>query len=143
MFINELKEKRIILADQKHDLEFKCGQIKDKLSVSGRLPNDKYKVYVDARNKYKKKLLEITAELREINDDIKSIASGRTEPKEGNTESKRKERLRFVYLSLLDLKHQYHVFAADPTRISSMRQMAAEFANRIDMIVEESKNMSL
>ena len=91
----------------------------------------------ERRNKIKKILGEIELEIRKVNEERKYKNSVRLEAEQYIKHNKDNEpHLAKVIYDLTMLKGKYREFTKDRTRIASLRIMATEFADELDIIIK-------
>jgi len=83
---------------------------------------------------------KLKAELQKLSDTAFSIETNGSEPNYKTSKADKYENNSKVECvsSLVALKMKYQEFAADPTRISSMKQMAAKFSLELDAIIKSA-----
>lgn len=132
--ILKLNQSRDVLVAQKKELDNQFFDIKRKISGKW-LPGDEYdkltKMQYDLRNQMlpiERGLAENKRQLREKN----ALLDEYRLSKEDNVKIPMLE-------ALESLKANYLDFAADRSRVSSMRAMAAEFADQLDTLIKKGK----
>ena len=143
-----LQLKRDALVIEKKEREQKLLAIKTLVRTSGRMPNDKYKQCCESQRKHSSEILRlegeisgIKAKLRELSEVEESTkrkagASGVGSQTGQDVNPSESE----VVRELVALRQFYQEFAADHTRVSSMRQMAAEFVTKLNPVIRGSVN---
>ena len=133
----ELLERRGKLVLDKRELENKLIAVKNIVRTGGRMANEKYKQCCDTQKKYSADILKIERELSDIKMKLRQISVyDVAEKKAGKPTEPQPSVPRDFVVSLVDLRSEYQRFAADMTRVSSMRQMAAEFALKLNPIIK-------
>lgn len=137
----ELLKRKTELALSKKDHEIKLVAIKNLIRSGGRLPSEKYRQCCNAQNTHNRAILHIenllasvTSRLREIarmEDDAKDVSFSEAE------NGKNPVPMRSIIVELVALRQEYQNFAADGTRVASMRQMAAEFVVKLNPIIKQ------
>lgn len=130
--LRELENKRTPLVDRKKEIELELSEINNKIRVGGYLDQNEYAKICERqdfvkREKYKieQQILGIKRMIREKNGEKDKITlQGK---KIGNSEIKS---------SLIELRDKYMAFAADTTRVSSMRAMSSKFVEEIQAILK-------
>jgi hypothetical protein len=136
----DLQRKRSILALSKREHETKLIAVKNVVRSGGRLSSDKYKQCCDSQNAHSRAIMQIERQLAPIKDRLREIADAefidRNEICEQHANG---EPLCTILEDVILLQQQYQSFAADGTRVASMRQMAAEFALKLNPIIQRAK----
>ena len=146
---NELQsvmERRSKLMIQKRDIETKLATIKNLIRKEGLMPGGKYAACCEAQNKYRAAILKIEKETSELNikrselgNKIREFEVERPHPAYAETDSilsqPRQDELR---TRIIEIKSEYQKFAADQTRILSMRTMAGEFVVKLTDLLRKT-----
>lgn len=133
----QLLERRGELVLTKRELENKMIAIKNLVRTGGRMANEKYKQCCDAQKKYTSEILKIERELTDIKTKLRHLSVYDVAEKRAEKAIEQQPSVsRDFVVSLVDLRSEYQRFAADMTRVSSMRQMAAEFALKLNPIIK-------
>ena len=128
--LNRQKEKLVF---DKKEAELQNSFLNNKVRSGGRLHDVKYKNICEQQNKIKGSVLKIERAIGEVNTEI-------------TKKSNLIQQLRFEFKKQknIDTKEQltimrdYYInFASDKTRVSSMRAMGAEFAEKIERIIKQ------
>lgn len=128
--IADLEDKRSPLVNRKREIELELSELTNQIR-GNYLPRDEYKKCCDRQDFLKREKLGIERQITGLNDEKRKL-------------SVEKEQLRSLMKRqpdgtarerLTDLKIKYLAFASDRSRISSMRAMAAEFAQEIETIL--------
>jgi hypothetical protein len=129
------------------EADLKLGKIKDAIQIAGHMERGKYEQYLKSRLKLRKEIESIEIEKSKIRENLMNIGVNINEiRKDKNREDARvlllaKEKRKFLFDQIESLRSEYHEFSADSTRVSSMRQMAAEFANKLQALLFECGRM--
>lgn len=135
------------LGNQKKDAELVLQTIKNEIRRGGQLPKNEYSKLVNEQMKYMKTIREIERKLSRAKDRLREIAGI-----EGSENRALKQQLIVATYSsaandqydtklrrqLCELRQFYREFAADATRVSSLRHMATDFSLRLDAIIKQS-----
>lgn len=142
----KLTNERSMLGLSKREHETKLIAIKNLIRTGGFMPHEKYKKCCDSQQKHSRAILHIEKQmapikkrLREI-EEIESrfqIANGQPVTHESPVASSESP-LKKTVVELVALRQNYQDFAADGTRIASMRQMAAEFVLKLNPIIKRA-----
>lgn len=146
--IGELNEKRKVLTSRKINLEGELSTLK-----THRNPRRVDRNLESSIDLVKKSLAHLNDEIIEINsqkskkailkqDIEKGLKSGmftRSMPAEAEKIHMNEDYFNDFRLKVVNLKNKYQTFSADHTRISSKRQMAAEFAIELDEILKNKR----
>lgn len=127
------------LVAEKQEAQVELTSLRNAVRSGGRMPGHKYKEVCDAQNEQCRKLAEAERGIAEINQELVRLQledkhdwvsrhSNDLPPDPG------------IVKELVALRQKYHDFAADSTRVSSMRQMAAEFANALNPVIRKAVN---
>jgi hypothetical protein len=140
----ELQKKKSDLLISKREHETKLVAIRNLVRSGGRLPNEKYKQCCNSQNNHSRAILRIETQLapiklrlREIYD-IEFKAQNKNGATEHNKEAASEVPVKSIVVELDTLRQEYQNFAADGTRVSSMRQMAAEFVIKLNPIIKRA-----
>lgn len=131
--IIDMQAKRSALGTKKQHIQAELNKLK------GMLPHFKQgDLTFDDIVKRRK---ELTAEVIEIDKDISDLKHFIKKRQALKEEVKTLEapEMKAVQADLTALRDRYLKFAADKTRISSMRQMSAEFAEELTLVLKKSK----
>lgn len=135
----QLLERRDLLGLSKREIENKLVGVKNLIRTSGRMPHEKYKQCCDAQKKYLSQILKIERELNDIKIKLRQLSAYDVAEKMAEKSIEKQASIpRDFVVSLVDLRSEYQRFAADMTRVSSMRQMAAEFALKLNPIIKSA-----
>ena len=136
-------DRRSKLMLQKREIETKLANIKNLVRKEGLMPGGKYAACCEAQNKYRAAILKIEKEMQEMNakrrelgDKIRGYEVERPHPDYAETDAiLAQPRPDVLRAGIIEIKAEYQKFAADQTRILSMRTMAGELVAKItDML---------
>lgn len=130
--IDALIEKRNYQQGIVRKLQCDLTEIKNRLRNNGMLPPKEYNSLCNKQNII---VASISSTLDKIND-IKLEISKKHTLKQALKDEMLTDEDKEIIQKLEILKSHYVNFAADRSRISSMRAMAAEFAEKINMIIK-------
>lgn len=144
--LHELQEEQEELKAQKRKIEVQKTKIKNLVRTSGYMERDKYRACCDSQAKYAQQIQVIEQrlgqnkmEIRKLNDQLHGAPHQKrlepTQPQESPKASNpaiKKECLE----AMVALRSKYQEFAADHTRVSSMRKMAAEFVLELNPVIK-------
>lgn len=131
--INNLDEEKRRLTDLKRKLETDLGSLKNQLRVNKNLPQKEYKSLCRKQEVLNSSVAKTQEEINCISIDIRKKITLKDEIKR---ELKMIDDSHIV-IKLTELKNYYINFAADRSRISSMRAMSAEFAEKLGLIINK------
>jgi hypothetical protein len=132
--ILKLQQSRDVLVAQKKELDNKFFDVKRQISGKW-LPDDEYDRLTKIQYQLRSQLLPIE----------KGLADNKTQLREKNALldeylSSKEDNVKMPIIeSLQALKANYLDFAADRSRVSSMRAMAAQFAEELDTLIKKGK----
>jgi hypothetical protein len=124
--ILDLKTRRDRLVLSKTEHEMKLAHIKTMIRGERSIPPEKYRSILQSQDTHNRCLLRITQQLVSIKSRLRELGTDDY----GLPHS--------VVAKLAALRAYYQDFAADPTRVNSMRQMAAEFVLKLNPIIKEA-----
>ena len=141
--ITDLINERERLKGRAQEIQLELQQLTQKVRTQ-RLPDEEYRLLCVKQYGLNRQKKMLEQELRVMKGRIRTASDEETRAK--RKEQKERELILIAddmidtpLRSELSLMRQYYMeFAADLTRVSSMRQMAAEFANRLDEIIKAS-----
>ena len=120
----ELSLQRDTLVLSKREHETQLISIKNLVRVSGRMPTDKYRQCCDSQATHARAILHIEDQLRPIKARLRELSdASHAEQQVINANG---VPAKSIVADLVALRDDYQRFAADGTRVSSMRQMSAE-----------------
>lgn len=134
------------LIQEKKQVELSMVKSKNIVRSSGRLPNNQYRALCDTQNQHATELTRVEGQLGVIKRRLTEIAEieFRDRQERGITGIQLRQSDshsdRPLVSELTDLRKHYQDFAADATRVSSMRQMAAEFVVKLNPIIYRAVN---
>lgn len=129
--ILDLKSKKSSFVFQKTEAERKLGEIKNKIRGAGKhLPSTEYSSLCKKQDALKKEKANAEEHIQSIQEDIQKKSLLKDEIKNEISQRASKE----LPDTITALKDHYIQFAADKTRVSSMRAMAAEFVEKLESI---------
>jgi hypothetical protein len=141
----ELQKKKSALILSKREHETKLVAIKNVVRSGGKLPNEKYKQCCDAQNTHSRAILHIEKQLASVKLRLREIADLEFKSKNGDGAANYNEPtavpnapVKSIVSELVALRQEYQAFAADGTRVSSMRQMAAEFVLKLNPVIRQA-----
>lgn len=133
--IIDLKQKKSTFVAKKIKKQVKISELKDILNNPHHDKND-YNKAIDKRIKLKKDLESLEMSIREVNTEIgtkRKLLIAVDDHIRANKKGAASENDTLKHISLI--KEKYSKFAADNTRISSMRVMAAEFVRELEGVL--------
>lgn len=129
---------RLLLAKREH--EGKLLAIKNLIRAGARLSADKYKETCNAQQRHVSSIHSIEKEILSVKRKISELSMAPKEKSEPASVNQEAEAAREIISELVKLRSDYESFAADGTRISSMRQMAAEFVIKLGAVIKRAIN---
>lgn len=144
-----LQQRREDILVNKREIEKKMLAIRTLVRTGGFMPREKYKQCCDSQDKYITQVKSIENELGSIKLKLRRIADeefdrkalGKVPPVEVPTkEDEAKPEVAAVgtIQELVALRAYYQEFSADHSRVASRRQMAAEFAVKLNPIIRKA-----
>jgi hypothetical protein len=132
-----IERKRENLLADKREHETALLKIKNAIRLSGRMEDSKYKQYCNAQEKHVTAIAKIEAELRPLRHQQRELAVRQFTDRQVSMEVKAVETLKLkrVVEALVKLRSDCQQFAADHTRVSSMRLSYAQFTERVNEII--------
>lgn len=138
-----IREKKDALKLSKMELQARLAYLKNEIRSSGRMAHSHYKQCCDDQRLYVRQLVEVEKQIIPLNRELQRLCqlehSTYAEQK-SNAEAGDSFEVQPMVTQLVALRQSYQDFAADPTRVSSMRQMAAEFVLRLNPIIRSAVN---
>jgi hypothetical protein len=132
--VRELEDRRQELVNEKIMLQARLAEISAEYFLGKpRLPRH---IYVKACNTQ----ADIKRRLREIEREIMALKPVLSEAKRNAYARKPAPAFADGIVMLVSLRNKYMEFAADLTRVGSMRQMAAQFANDLDNVIQAARD---
>lgn len=128
--IELLKEKRHPIVAQKKDVDEKLAEYNSMLKDY--LPDIEYKGIIKAKTILIREKQQLEKSLMELNDELRKKQRERDKV----DLQRKKVPSSAIKDSLLELRDKYMSFAADTTRVSSMRAMSSKFVEEIQSILK-------
>lgn len=140
MNASELSAERTRLVQDKRAVETKLLKVKNLVRSSGWMPQEKYKACCESQSKYVEKIRHIENAISEVK--LKQSELHHKSRPEFSEIEKADARVlkKSVIEGLVALRDEYQSFSADPTRVASMKQMAADFALRLSPLIKAALN---
>ena len=132
MEIINLKEQVLELHKQRLSVQTRLSSLNAEVRGK-RLHSVKYDSICKKQNKAKKELESIAEAQGKLKIELAKREMFKEELK--NQDKKQSIEVEGVTLQLIELKRKYVSFAADRTRVSSMRAMAAKFVEELDELI--------
>lgn len=131
--INDLDSKRSDIVLVKMEKENRLSEITNKIRGSnGRLATQEYQALCRKQKSIKEEILSIEFELKKFTTEIRNKSTLKDQIRtELNITSSNS-----IKGQLIELKEEYISFSADATRVSSMRTMAAQFAEKLEILIK-------
>ena len=146
--IKSLREKKATLVLKKREHELQLQTITNLFRVNGRMDQTQYRATCAAQTEHHRGILACEKQLLPIKNRLHELAQLTNHaPKEvaesqeflASIPAKTDEAMAPVLVAeLVAIREYYQNFAADGTRISSKRQMASEFVNKISPIIRRA-----
>lgn len=130
------------LAVQKKDIESRLTVLKNKIRCEGNMPGEKYRQVCETQNSYSRSIVQIEKKMAPLRKRIQELAHqehAEYRALNGNGQHKPEDQAPIV-AALVALRQYYQDFAADGTRVSSMRTMAADFVLKLNPIIKRAVN---
>jgi hypothetical protein len=145
----QLQNQKTELVRQKREHETQLLAIKNLVRSSGKMPHEKYKTCCDAQTRHSQSIRKIEYRLGDIKNRLQEIAdiefherNQSVDAEKISTESTSAENEpKSMVVELVALRQHYQEFSADATRVSSMRQMAADFVLKLNPIIKRAINV--
>lgn len=132
--ISELKSRQSLFTYEKKKCQDALSEINSKIKSNGKhLPPAEYKKLCNKQDSLKREITEAEHEIANLQDQIRKKSHLADEIKLEVATIAKKD----MPNKITKLKDYYMNFAADKTRVSSMRAMAAEFAEKLEAISRE------
>lgn len=130
--IIQIQEKRQPLVDRKQEIETELAVLNNRVRVNGNLSDDEFRGICELQN-------NLMQEKRKIDSSLLAIKSEMT--RKNRERDLLYNKIKYspkevIEEKLIELRDKYTQFAADKTRVSSMRAMAAEFVSEINMLLK-------
>jgi len=117
----------------KKELEADMSEINNSIrSRNHALPQEEYKALCKKQDEIKRKLVEYQGKINEVKTEIQK----KNLMKDEISAEIRKDSPTDVLSAITSLKDYYVNFASDKTRVSSLRAMAAQFAEELESIIK-------
>lgn len=130
--IARLKDKKRGLTQAKTDIQ---AQISELNTVNGSHLNPKdFRRIRQERAEYCRMMTDIDRQIAPLNEEIRRLSLEKGQKSEDAVKSKT------TIEALCAIREEYQLFAADKTRVGSMRQMAAEFVTKLNPIIRKAVN---
>jgi chromosome segregation ATPase len=129
--IERLKKKKGDLSTAKTDIQTSLAEINSKFV--GRLDNWTYEKLQKERAQLCRMQNEVERQIRPINDEIRSLSIEKDQCGEKSYYGSKP-----TVESIVQIRDEYMAFAADKTRVGSMRQMAAEFVTKLNPVIRKA-----
>lgn len=130
--INNLIQQKEKLIFDKKEIELKNSVINNQIRSGGRMHEVKYKRLCDQQTKLKKDSFAVEKSISDLSIEIMKKSTLREQIK---SELKNKKKID-VKEKLTEMRDYYINFAADKTRVSSIRAAAAEFAEKLEGLIK-------
>jgi hypothetical protein len=127
----ELRQRRSDIIQRIKELDSKLIALRTQARTSGRMRNGDYRSLCNDQRTWIQEKGELEVELGRIKTQISY------EHENGNRSNGSSVELKPVVQQLVELRHKYQQFAADGSRVSSMRRMAAEFVMELNPIIKD------
>jgi len=132
--ITDLHEKKAELVNTKKELQNKLTTLTNKVRTNGRKLNDvEYRKLCSQQEKTMQEVVKIDNEIILIKNDISRKSTLKQEIQSTFKSNENED----VVVSLTAIKDHYISFAADRSRISSMRAMASEFVEKLEVVIRK------
>jgi|JI10StandDraft_1071094.scaffolds.fasta_scaffold2249562_1 chromosome segregation ATPase len=133
--IHELQSQKNVLTTQKRSVEAEMAEIKSRIRTGGQLKQDEYNVLVKRQNTLRGDLHALEHSIASINSEIqkKHIL------KDGARQNKTRTKSDDILEELKEMKDYYINFAADRTRVASLRALSAEFGEKLELLIDSHK----
>jgi hypothetical protein len=132
----ERKRDELLVDKKKHETQL--STIKQLVRDSGRMEDSKYRQCCQAQSRHVQAIAKIEGLLAPIKHELREIIVQEFEDRQVSIEVRAVEtiRLKQTVQALVALREQYQRFAADHTRVSSMREMTAKFVLDLNEIIK-------
>lgn len=128
--IVRLKNKKAGITVAKSDIQAKLAEIKAECGMN--MEDSKYQKKMKERASYLQMLAEIERQVIPINEEIRRLSLEKDQSTNYNVSQKS------IVELIVAVREEYQAFAADKTRVGSMRQMAAEFVVKLNPIIRKA-----
>jgi predicted RNase H-like nuclease (RuvC/YqgF family) len=130
--IAELSEEKAKLTFRRKELDLEIAPLNNKFKKNVFLSDNEYDLVLSKQLKIKREMLQVDKSISEINSQLRKKNLLKEQLKH---ELKTTDKLD-VKTKLINFRNEYMAFAADRSRISSMRAMASEIAEKIESILK-------
>jgi hypothetical protein len=137
---SELLKRRCKIVMEKSPIESALSNIRNLIRSSGKMEPDKYRKACAAQNMHKKKYADYCAELANIKSRLQEIADIQHRIDAEDQQNQKVTAAPMVIDEVLKIMAEYRAFSGDATRVSSMRLMAAQFADRLELAIKGAIN---
>jgi len=128
----EIQEKRQPLVDRKQEIETELSVLNNRVRVNGNLPDLEFREICEIQDRLKAEKRQIDSMLLAYKTDL----SKKNRERDAITTQIKYSPKEFIEERLVELRDKYTQFAADKTRVASMRAMAAELVNEINILLK-------
>ncbi len=133
--LNECERRRSELVLNKKQHEVKMLAIKNLVRGGGTMPYAKYRQCIDSQQTHANSILKIEQTLSPLKARMAELKAQIDEQQRNGQPHAPQQSASDLVKMLVSVRQEYQDFAADRTRVASMRQMAAEFVLKINPIV--------
>jgi len=126
----ELLDKKTALVNGVHAINAELSAVKNKINSSGHLPKEEYRKLCSRQSALIADKNSLESQLHLTKAELSKLADRAHASKPSNGESAP------IVRELVALRQKYQEFAADGTRVSSMRKMAAEFVLELNPLIK-------
>lgn len=134
----QLQERKGELAQEKREYEAKLTELRNTVRSSGKMHPAKYKKLCDDQNGLVKCIRDTESQLFPIASKLRSIYSEEQIEYHSAKEILGNKDQSPIVRELVALRQEYQDYAADATRVSSTRIMAANFVNKLNPIIKRA-----
>jgi chromosome segregation ATPase len=135
--LSDLEEERAGLIHQKKSIEQELAELVNEIRLCPRMEPQKYKRFITRQNDAKRQmatvegaLAAIKAKKQRLHDLLAAV---------GSDASTKAEKAHSLRLQIVLLRDKYIEFGSDNTRVSSMRLMATQFAQDLELLLSATK----
>jgi TolA-binding protein len=122
----------------KREHETQLVLIKNAVRSGGRLSTEKYRRLCDTQNTHNRAILAIEKQLVQVNTRLRELAEIDNQNAEDRRTDSREMDEKPIVQELVAIRQEYQNFAADGTRVASMRRMASEFVTKLNPIIKRA-----
>jgi len=132
----EKRRDELLVEKQRHATQL--SNIKQLVKDSGRMEDSKYRQCCQAQTRHVQAIAKIEGLLAPIKHELREIIVREFEDRQVSIEVRSVETLRLkqTVQALVTLRENYQRFAADHTRVSSMREMTAKFVLDLNEVIK-------